>query len=637
MLQAFRAMHDYSLNTIQVRDHRWTAMLMNQIANPHYTGQTTNKLLLTTDWKQHAPHPPQEKAHSEDHTTSTMWVGKNPNQMELDDVWSKIPAEALDAHTETPNHQINPFHADRIRAILKVVNIGEDLTSKECRKVRDLITAHADCFTLSVHKVVPARDATLHLKVPDNMPLLTKTCQHTFTPPQRCYLHKKILEMLEAGIIECADPAKIKCISLTTLGQKQHDGAGLMLEELQHKVNQECTAAGLTPHFQVPLWQEAHASATTHEGEQKWRICQDFREVNKHTKVAPMPQGDICAKQHRLSSHRYISVIDFTSGFYTVEIDTQLHPYTAFYIKGLGHFWYARMPFGLTGAPTTFTSVTATHLHNLIADKTLEIFADDGGTVADTFNDMIHNLTRILSWVRDRKLSLLAAKMKLFMSEAMFAGAQIGQCGVLPDLTKLTAVVDWRQPTTTLNLVSFLGLTGHFRDLIKAYVCMKGPLRDLLTRVPLPQPCTKSSYRQVMGTYHLDNKWEDRHTKAFLDLKIAITSEPILQGPCWDGMPFIMTTDGCKERFAGVLAQRFPYTKPNGSQTQKIHPIAFTLKRTSPSGAKYKLFLLEFMALKFSLDKFSNIIWGFPIKIKTDCQALHDTLLSKKLSTIHTC
>jgi hypothetical protein len=64
--------------------------------------------------------------------------------------------------------------------------------------------------------------------------------------------------------------------------------------------------------------------------------------------------------------------------------------------------------------------------------------------------------------VRERKLSLLAAKSKLCMSEAVFAGARVGQCGVLPDLAKLTAVVDWKQPPTALNLASFMGLTGHF-------------------------------------------------------------------------------------------------------------------------------------------------------------------------------
>ena len=55
--------------------------------------------------------------------------------------------------------------------------------------------------------------------------------------------------MLNVGIIKCTDPAKIKYVSATTLGQKQHEGTGLTLEELQQKVNRECEAAGLMPHF----------------------------------------------------------------------------------------------------------------------------------------------------------------------------------------------------------------------------------------------------------------------------------------------------------------------------------------------------------------------------------------------------
>jgi hypothetical protein len=76
--------------------------------------------------------------------------------------------------------------------------------------------------------------------------------------------------MLETGIIEHADPAKIKCISPTTLGQKQHDGAGLMLEELQRKVNDECITAGLKPHFQVPPIDSITTTDPPCEGEQKW-------------------------------------------------------------------------------------------------------------------------------------------------------------------------------------------------------------------------------------------------------------------------------------------------------------------------------------------------------------------------------
>jgi hypothetical protein len=97
---------------------------------------------------------------------------------------------------------MDPFNLERIHAILKAVTMGEDLTSKEHKKVCDLIGAHTDCFTLLVHEVIPAKDAKLHLEVPDDTLLLTKTYQQTFTPPQRHYLHKKILEMLEVSIIE---------------------------------------------------------------------------------------------------------------------------------------------------------------------------------------------------------------------------------------------------------------------------------------------------------------------------------------------------------------------------------------------------------------------------------------------------
>jgi len=48
------------------------------------------------------------------------------------------------------------------------------------------------------------------------------------------------------------------------------------------------------------------------------------------------------------------------------------------------------------------------------------------------------------------------------MTEAVFAGATIGPDGIKPDLTKLTAIIDWQQPADFSGLESFLGLTGHF-------------------------------------------------------------------------------------------------------------------------------------------------------------------------------
>jgi hypothetical protein len=112
--------------------------------------------------------------------------------------------------------------------------------------------------------------------------------------------------------------------------------------------------------------------------------------------------------------------------FYVVKIKSESRPYMAFYIKGLGHFWYVRMLFGLIGAPTAFTMVTMTHLHDLIMEEVLKIFMDDGGIASNMFDKMLNKLMRVLSCIHECKLLLSTAKSKLYMSEAVFVGARVG-------------------------------------------------------------------------------------------------------------------------------------------------------------------------------------------------------------------
>ena len=138
-----------------------------------------------------------------------------------------------------------------------------------------------------------------------------------------------------------------------------------------------------------------------------------------------------------------------------------------------------------------------------------------------------------------------------------------------------------------------------------------------------------------MKAYKINTIWNQDHTKTFVALKARLVSEPVLSAPKYDGTPFILTTDGCKDAFAGVLAQRIKTTLPGGKEVTRLHPIAFASKRTSSSEEKYKPFLLEFAALKFSFDKFSDILHGYPVEVETDCQALRDTLMNDKLSATH--
>lgn len=64
-------------------------------------------------------------------------------------------------------------------------------------------------------------------------------------------------------------------------------------------------------------------------------------------------------------------------------------------------------------------------------------------------------------------------------------------------------------------------------------------------------------------------------------------------------------------------------------------PHQFLFKCTSKSKAKYKPFLLEFAALKYSPDEFAPYIYRSPIEIETNCQALRYCLIQEKISVHH--
>ena len=111
-----------------------------------------------------------------------------------------------------------------------------------------------------------------------------------------------------------------------------------------------------------------------------------------------------------------------------------------------------------------------------------------------------------------------------------------------------------------------------------------------------------------MKGFTLKDCWTPPLAKAFLQLKIALTSEPVLKEPKYNGMLFVITTDGCKFGFAEMLSQQHSTILPNEKEQTSLHPVKFASKRTSVTEEKYKPFILEFAALKYSLDKFSDIV-----------------------------
>ncbi|KAG1860028.1 hypothetical protein F4604DRAFT_1508725, partial [Suillus subluteus] len=74
-----------------------------------------------------------------------------------------------------------------------------------------------------------------------------------------------------------------------------------------------------------------------------------------------------------------------------------------------------------------------------------------------------------------------------------------------------------------------------------------------------------------MRKTQLISYWMQTHTETFMCLKTLLLAEPVLKGPCFDGTPFIVTSDGYKDGFGAVLMQRFTTTLPTGRMVVAAH------------------------------------------------------------------
>ena len=503
LLEQFGAVHDYGNDTLMIpANGKWTTLL-NECENPvtprNPTKEYNNSLkgdVESPSRQVPMPNPVRtEQVDKQDSNKQTVNVvtttanskGKRGcgrhncrNRQELHNnnsqpswlqrgwnaIWTVIgadddnPVEPIgDLQPEidvTGDHSLfmqvsDPHNPRHVEEILKQVSISTDLSDKQREEVRSLITEFADCFALSVHEVLPIPGAKHHIHVlPDAIFPKKIPHQRQLTQAQREYLSDAIDELLTADIIEPIWPENVKCVSPITLAQKTHINPGLSLDELHHKVNEECISHGIPPIHDVeapttPTANPVKDPTMTYDPTQpqKWRICQNYGALNKVTHVFPMPQGDIRSKQRQLSGHRWVHGFDFASGFYAVSIPAESRLYLAYYVQGRGYFTLKRMPFGLTDAPSTFAHVTADKLGDLLAKLEIELLVDDGGMAGDDFKDMMTRTRQFFQRVCETSLSLSAKKSEFFMTEIIFAGAQIGPDGVQADTTKLTAVVDW--------------------------------------------------------------------------------------------------------------------------------------------------------------------------------------------------
>ncbi|KAG8485946.1 hypothetical protein CXB51_020224 [Gossypium anomalum] len=192
-----------------------------------------------------------------------------------------------------------------------------------------------------------------------------------------------------------------------------------------------------------------------------WRICIDYRKLNKATRKDHFPLPFLDQMLDRLAGRDYYCFLDGYSGYNQITVAPKdQHKTTFTYPYGI--FAFRRMPFGLCNAPATFQRCMMSIFTDMV-EKYLEVFMDDFSVFEDTYDDCLANLAKV-------------------------------------DKAKVDVIEKLPPPTYVKSVRSFLGYSGFYRRFIKDFSKIVKPLYKLLEKD---------------RTF----KFDDECLKAFKDLK----------------------------------------------------------------------------------------------------------------------
>ncbi|GJU69537.1 putative reverse transcriptase domain-containing protein [Tanacetum coccineum] len=328
-----------------------------------------------------------------------------------------------------------------------------------------------------------------------------------------------------------------------------------------------------------------------------FRMCIDYRELNKLTvkNRYPLPRIDDLFDQLQGSS--IYSKIDLRSGYHQLRVREQDIPKTAFRTR-YGHYEFQVMPFGLTNAPAVFMDLM-NRVCKPYLDKFVIVFIDDILIYSKDEREHEEHLKAILELLKKEKLYAKFSKCEFWIPKVQFLGHVIDSRGIHVDPAKIESIKDWASPKTPTEIRQFLGLAGYYRRFIEGF-----------------SKIAKSMTKLTQKGIKFD--WGEKEENAFQLIKQKLCSAPILALP--EGSEdFVVYCDASHKGLGAVLMQR-----------EKV--IAYASRQLKVHEKNYTTHDLELGSVVFALKIWRHYLYGTRCTVFTDHKSLQHILDQKELN-----
>ena len=184
----------------------------------------------------------------------------------------------------------------------------------------------------------------------------------------------------------------------------------------------------------------------------RWRMCIDYRVLNKQTVKDQFPLPRIDSLLERLGQAKVFTKLDLASGYHQIAMEETSIQKTAF-CTNRSQFEFLVMPFGLCNAPASFQRL----MNKVFADNIgtfIAVYLDDILIFSRTIDEHWQHLRWALEKLREAKLYGRLHKCEFLKDQVDYLGFEVSPGGIKASPSKIKAVIEWPRPKSVHDVRS---------------------------------------------------------------------------------------------------------------------------------------------------------------------------------------